>query len=104
MPQKRLATLTLTSAYQRASTLVSDISGAFSNRILTSGAFKVPSSASNPVRVSITLPAATTGSDSLSNLFAAGEELPFTEVNLEYVWLKGSGGASTVEIEGDDPS
>lgn len=102
MPQKRLASLSVTSSYQRASTLLDAISGAWSNKKLYAGSLKIPTTASNSVVVSITLPSATTGSDSLSNTFAAGSEMPFSEIDLTYVWLKGSGGNSTVEIEGDD--
>lgn len=104
MPQKRLATVTLTSSYQNLSVLLTALGGFTITRVFTAGALKIPSTASNPVRISVVQPPATTGSDALSNLYAAGDQLPFTEMDLTYVWAKGSGGASTLEIEGDDPS
>lgn len=84
--------------------MLTALSGFSTARVLTAGVFKVPPTAANPIRLSVTLPAATTGSDDLSNLYAAGDILPFTECNLTYVWAKGVSGSSTLEIEGDDPS
>jgi hypothetical protein len=104
MPQKRLASFSLTSSYQNAVEMLIAISGAWSNRKVGPGTFKVPATASNPVTVSIVLPGATTGNNSLSNTFALGSEMPFSEIDLTYVWLKGSGGSSTCELECDDAS
>ena len=103
MPQKRLATLSPTTSYQNLGVLLTSL-GFSARLILTAGALKIPSAASFPVRISIVQQGATTGSDSLSNNFVAGDQMSFTELNCDYVWIKGNGGASTLEVEGDDAS
>lgn len=99
MSQKRLATFTLTSSYQNLSTLLG--SSAFNSRVFDTGSLRCASAAANGARVSI-IESGTTGSDSLSILLAAGEYLPFSEMDLRQVWAKGDGGASTLEFEADE--
>lgn len=98
MSQKRLATFTLTSSYQNLSTL---LGGAFNSLTFKTGSFRCASASVNSTRISI-VESGSTGNDSLSILLAAGEYLPFSEMDLRQVWAKGNSGASTLEFEADE--
>lgn len=104
MAQTRNAALTVTTTYQKVGTLISAVSGAFTERSFSGGFFFTPASETNSVRISIVLDGATTGSDGLSNLLAPGKYWSFEDLDLNYVWLKSVGGTSTIEFSGTEES
>lgn len=94
----KLASITLTNAYQNFDTILSAVSGRpFGNdRVLRNGLFT--NTGAEVVTLSVG-PAA--GNNATSNTIPVGGSIPFEEVNLSDVCAKAASSASTIEISGD---
>lgn len=93
----KLASLTTGASYTKAASALNAAFGTV--KALSEGSLK--NAGSEPIRVSVTQGGATTGVDAVSKLLAAGEVLPFGELDLNNLWYKSPTGASTLEINGD---
>lgn len=99
---KWFATVTITSSYQKLSSLLDAVPGFPGMRVLRNGKLRTAIDSTAAVRVSRVPPSETTGQDSLSNLFAAGEDSSFDQLDTTHVFVKTDSGTASLEVEAED--
>lgn len=97
----RVISVTLSTAYQAVGDLVDAFAGKplGPTRVLRNGTIKNTGAVN--VTISISPIAVPAGNNDLSKILAAGEELPFTEINMAALFAKAASGTPVLEIYGD---